>query len=98
MQDNKSTLPKGKLEKEYGDGVMFCTCESLCCVQSCACLDVLCSHACHRCSICFVQQLRCLDCCCADSLLIAGSKRPSKKDQRQAYDAEVRYLSTLLMF
>lgn len=33
----------------------------------------------------------------ADSLLIAGSKRPSKKDQqqeqRQAYDAEVLFLS-----
>jgi hypothetical protein len=27
MQDNKSVLPKGKLEREFGDGVMFCTCE-----------------------------------------------------------------------
>jgi hypothetical protein len=26
----------------------------------------------------------------ADSLLIAGSKRPNKKDQRAAYDAEAR--------
>jgi hypothetical protein len=30
MQDNKGVLPKGKLEKEFGNGVMFCTCESCC--------------------------------------------------------------------